>query len=120
MNPTETPDLLPPAEAAAGPDFGRLLQRYLLPVGLCAAPGGDIFEQHAALQRNKRALRRWMPHYAKVHAVLAAGLLGVCSSASVAQVSGWVVAVAAVPTAGSMVLAVTFGCIALVLRLGND
>jgi hypothetical protein len=31
-----------------------------------------------------------------------------------------VVAAAAVTTAGEVALAITFGCIALVLRLGND
>jgi hypothetical protein len=106
--------------AAAGHGFGRLLQRYLLPVGLCDAPCGELFMDHAMLQRNKQALKRWMPHYARVHTALAASLLGVCSGANAAQASGWLVAAAAVPTVGELVLAVVFGSIALVLRLGND
>lgn len=106
--------------AAADHRFGQLLQRYLLPVGLCAAPCGDLFMDHAMLQRNKQALKRWMPHYARVHTVLAASLLGVCSGANAAQASDWLVAAAAVPTVGEVVLAVVFGSISLVLRLGND
>ena len=119
MESTDTPDL-PVAHHAAGPGFGRLLQRYLLPVGLCDTPSGDLFADRAVLERNKQTLRRWMPHYAKVHAVLAGSLLMVCTGAHAGELPGWVVAVAAVPTLGAVVLAVTFGCIALVLQLGHD
>ena len=119
MTPTDTPAAATAGDAT-GPRFGALLQRYLLPVGLCAAPSGDIFAHRAVLERNKQALRRWMPHYAKVHTVLATGLLTVCSGAHATEASGWLVAAAAVPTLGEVVLAITFGCIALVLRLGND
>jgi len=119
MTPTDTPAVPAPGDDI-GPGFGRLLQRYLLPVGLCAAPMGDIYAHRAVLERNKQALKRWMPHYAKVHTVLAAGLLTVCSGAHATEASGWLVAAAAVPTLGEVVLAITFGCIALVLRLGND
>jgi hypothetical protein len=119
MTPTDTPAVPVPGDDS-GPGFGQLLQRYLLPVGLCAAPSGDIFAHRAALERNKQVLKRWMPHYAKVHAVLATGLLTVCSGAHASEVSGWVVAAAAVTTVGEVALAITFGCIALVLRLGND
>lgn len=108
------------ATAAADHRFGQLLQRYLLPVGLCAAPSGDLFMDHAVLQRNKQSLKRWMPHYARVHTVLATSLLGICSGANAAQASGWLMAAAAVPTVGEVVLAVVFGSIALVLRLGHD
>ena len=119
MTPTDTPAMATTGDAT-GPRFGQLLQRYLLPVGLCAVPSGDIFAHRAVLERNKQALRRWMPHYAKVHTVLAAGLLTVCSGAHASEVSGWLVAAAAVTTVGEVALAITFSCIALVLRLGND
>ena len=68
----------------------------------------------------KQSLARWMPHHARVHTVLAASLLGICSGANAAQASGWLVAAVAVPTAVEVVLAVVFGSIAPVLRLGND
>lgn len=119
MTPTDIPAVPPPGDDS-GPGFGRLLQRYLLPVGLCAAPTGDVYAHRAVLARNKQMLKRWMPHYARVHTALATVLLTVCSGANAAEASGWVVAAAAVPTAGEMALAITFGCIALVLRLGND
>lgn len=123
MESTDTPDLPAAGDAAshaAGPGFGRLLQRYLLPVGLCDTPSGDLFAERAALERNKQILRRWMPHYAKVHTVLAGSLLTVCTGAHASEVPGWVVAAAAITTVGELALAITFGCIALVLRLGRD
>lgn len=120
MTPAPTPDLAPDAAASAGPGFGDLLKRYLLPVGLCAEPQGDLFMSHAMRAQNLAALKRWMPHYAKVHACLAAVLLSVCTGADAAELSGWLVAAAAVPTAGAVVLAITFGCVALVLHLGGD
>jgi hypothetical protein len=116
----QPPQASPEAGAAAGQGFGQLLRRYLLPVGLCVAPSGELFTDHAMLQRNKQSLKRWMPHYARVHMVLAASLLGICSGAHAAQAPGWLVAAVAVPTAVEVVLAVVFGSIALVLRLGND
>jgi hypothetical protein len=109
----------PSAASRPGPDgttFGRLLKRYLLPVGLCDEPLGDVFVAHAVRRRNLDRLRRWMPHYAKVHAVLALVLLGLCTTADAAQVSGWLVAAAAVPTAGEVVLAIVFTSLALVLH----
>lgn len=119
MDSTDIPDLRAAGDAA-GPGFGRLLQRYLLPVGLCDRPSGDLFAERAVLARNKQALRRWMPHYARVHTVLAASLLLVCTGAHASQVPAWVVAAAAITTVGELALAITFGCIALVLRLGRD
>ena len=113
--PSAAPDTAP---AATG--FGRLLKRYLLPVGLCDDPRGDVFLAHAMRRRNLDRLRRWMPHYAKVHGVLALVLLSLCSTADAAEVSGWLVAAAAVPTAGEVVLAIVFACVALVLHLGHD
>lgn len=120
MNTIQTNQPDDDATAVDGPGFGGLLKRYLLPVGLCAEPRGDLFLEHAVRVQNLQALKRWMPHYARVHAVLAAGLLGLCSGTSATEVSGWLVAAAAVPTAGELVLAIVFGCMALVLHLGKD
>ena len=114
------PEVSDEGSAAAGQRFRHSLRRYLLPVGLCDAPCGDVFMDRTLLQRNKQTLKRWMPHYARVHTVLAAGLLGVCTGANAAQAPGWLLVAAAVPTVGAMVLAVVFGSIALVLRLDND
>lgn len=114
-NPPPTPAT--PDQAASAPP--GLLKRYLLPVGLVTEPSGDVFQAHAARRQNLDRLKRWMPHYARVHTVLALLLLGVCSTANAAQVSGWLVAAAAVPTAGELVLAMVFGCLALVLHLGD-
>lgn len=108
----------PAAEAATG--SVSLLRRYLLPVGLCDEPCGDMFLARAMRRRNLDRLRRWMPHYARVHGVLAALLLGVCNTAHASEVSGWLVVAAAVPTAGEVVLAIVFGCVAAVLRLGRE
>jgi hypothetical protein len=118
--PPQNPQVPDEGGCAAGQGFGQLLQRYLLPVGLCDAPCGDVFADHAMLQRNKQTLKRWMPHYARVHTVLAASLLGICSGANAAQAPGWLLVAATVPTVGAVVLAVVFGSIALVLHLGND
>lgn len=110
----------PGAASSAAPSFGAQLKRYLLPVGLCAEPRGDLYLSHAMRAQNLATLKRWMPHYARVHAWLAAALLGVCTGASAAELPGWLVAAAAVPTAGALVLAIGFGCLALALRLGGD
>lgn len=120
MHPTppNPPQAEAPAPAAAA--HGGLLKRYLLPVGLCDEPRGDVFLAHAVRRRNLDRLRRWMPHYARVHGVLALLLLGVCNTAEATEVSGWLVAAAAVPTAGEVVLAIVFGCVAAVLHLGHD
>lgn len=114
----------PPSDAQTAASSGAvqdsLLKRYLLPVGLCDEPRGDVFLVHAMRRRNLDRLRRWMPHYARVHGVLALLLLGLCDTAEASEVSGWLVAAAAVPTAGEVVLAIVFGCVAAVLRLGHD
>jgi hypothetical protein len=109
---------VPAADAAA--ENVSLLKRYLLPVGLCDEPRGDVYLARAMRRHNLDRLRRWMPHYARVHGVLAALLLGVCSTAHASEVSGWLVAAAAVPTAGEVVLAIVFACVAAVLHLGRD
>lgn len=108
------------AGAAADAHRCSLLKRYLLPVGLCDEPRGDVFLAHAVRCRNLDRLRRWMPHYARVHTVLALLLLGLCGTAEASEVSGWLVAAAAVPTAGEVMLAIVFGCVAAVLHMGQD
>lgn len=109
-----------PAAAASGAKRNSLLKRYLLPVGLYDEPQGDLFAVDAVRRRNLDRLRRWMPHYARVHGVLALLLLVLCSTADASEISGWVLVAAAVPTAGEVVLAVVFGCVATVLRLGHE
>lgn len=119
MSPISPPPDANPA-ASTGAVQNSLLKRYLLPVGLCDEPRGDVFLAHAVRRRNLDRLRRWMPHYARVHGVLALLLLGLCDTAEASEVSGWLVVAAAVPTAGEVVLAIAFACVAAVLRLGHD
>lgn len=115
------PMIPPPSDPApVGPRADGLFRRYLLPVGLCDEPCGDVFLAHAVRRRNLARLRRWMPHYARVHGVLALLLLGLCSTAQATEVSVWLVAAAALPTAGEVVLAIVFASVALVLKLGAD
>ena len=112
MPPRSAPSVAAPASA----EPGSLLKRYLLPVGLYDEPSGDLFLVHAVRQRNLARLRRWMPHYARVHGALALMLLLICSTAEASTASNWLVAVAAVPTALEVMLAIGFACFALVLR----
>jgi len=112
------PDAVTVADGAAGHD--SLFKRYVLPVGLCDEPRGDLFLAHAVRRRNLDRLRRWMPHYARLHGALALLLLGLCGTAEASEASGWLVAAAAVPTAGEVALAIVFGCVAMVMRLCHD
>lgn len=67
-----------------------LLLRFLFPVGLPKAPHGDMFLQRSMLLANLESLRRWMPHYVRVHAALAAGLaLMLCGVCSCEGPGGW-------------------------------
>ena len=106
----------PSVAAAPRAEQTGLLKRYLLPVGLYDEPSGDLFLVHAVRRRNIERLRRWMPHYARVHSVLAVVLLMLCNTAEASAVSHWVVAAAAVPTAFEVMLAIGFACVAMVLR----
>lgn len=101
----------------SGGSFGSLLRRYLFPTGLLERPAGDIIAVHAVIERNNSTLRRWMPHYARVHSVLAGTLVLGAGSAEAAEAPLWLVAGAAVPAVGEVVLAIAFVSIAIALRL---
>lgn len=119
----QTPPLPHPPTAAPEPpaggtsSFGSLLRRYLLPVGLVERPAGDIYACRSVVEHNKDALRRWLPHYVRVHAALAGLLLTAAGSAGAADAPVWVVAAVAVPAAGEMGLAICFLSAAIALRL---
>lgn len=93
------------------------LARYLFPLGVLRETFGDAYSQRAIMLRNIERLRRWMPHYARVHAVLAllcvvgAIAIGDCCGSSVCQ------ACAGLAAALEVVLFVVFACAALALRL---
>ena len=93
-----------------------LLLRYLLPIGLAREPQGDVFLQHAMFVSNVQALRRWLPHYVRVHAVLAALALGVSAFLGT-HGAPWVAATAAVAAALELCLAIAFAATAIVLRI---
>jgi hypothetical protein len=50
--------------------FLSQLRRYFYWNWLLVTPEGDIFAQAATRRKNRQMLRRWLPHYVKVHAVL--------------------------------------------------
>jgi hypothetical protein len=93
-----------------------LLLRYLLPVGLAREPQGDVFRQHAMFVSNVEALRRWLPHYVRVHAILAVMTLGLSAFLGT-QGASWVAAAAAVVAAPEVCLVVAFAAAAIALRL---
>ena len=97
--------------------FGTLLKSYLLPLGLMTRPRGDAFLAHAMAERNRAVLRRCMPHYARVHCVLAAAFLAAAGSAGAAEAPTWLLVGAALPAALELGLAVVFVCTVLALRL---
>lgn len=94
-----------------------LWTRYLLPVGLLQAPQGDLFLHRATRVDNLDALRRWMPHYAKVHGVLT-GLLTLVMFGGVGLgLPFWLSLVGALIDAGELLLFIAFTGLALALRL---
>lgn len=94
-----------------------LWTRYLLPVGLMQAPQGDLFLHRAMRVDNLDALRRWMPHYVKVHGVLA-GLLTLAMVGAVGLgLPFWLSLLGALANAGELLLFVVFTGLALALRL---
>jgi hypothetical protein len=93
-----------------------LLLRWLLPIGLAREPQGDVFLQHAMFVSNVDALRRWLPHYVRVHAVLAALVLGLSAFLGTHGAS-WVAAGAAVVAALEVCLAIAFAATAIALRI---
>ena len=94
-----------------------LLARYLFPLGMAKLPHGDMFLQRATIESNLTVLRRWMPHYAKVHAALAVTLLGIGFSTSTLGAPDWLAAVASLPGLGEFLLAICFSSAAIALRL---
>lgn len=94
-----------------------LWTRYLFPVGLLQAPQGDLFLHRAMRVDNLDALRRWMPHYVKVHGVLAGLLtLAMCGAVSLG-LPFWLNLLGALANAGELLLFVVFAGLALALRL---
>ena len=99
------------------PSTPSLLLRYLLPVGVAREPHGDVFLQHAIFVANIEVLRRWLPHYVKVHAVLAGVSLGLCALLHAGCASSWLVVPAAVVAALAVCATIAFSAAALALRI---
>jgi hypothetical protein len=99
------------------PATRSLLLRYLLPVGLAREPQGDVFLQHAMFVANVEALRRWLPHYVKVHAVLAAAGLGLSAFVNALGASLWVSVPAAIVAALELGLTIVFTAGVVALRV---
>ena len=95
-----------------------LLLRYLFPVGMAREPCGDLFLQHAMFVANVTALRRWLPHYVKVHGVLAVVLLGLSAALGALGASPWFVVPASAATAVEVCSTIVFAAGAIALRLG--
>lgn len=94
-----------------------LWTRYLLPVGLMQAPRGDLFLLRATRVDNLETLRRWMPHYVKVHGVLA-GLLTVAMCAAVGLgLPFWLSLLGALANVSELLLFIVFAGLTLALRL---
>jgi hypothetical protein len=91
--------------------------RYLLPVGVAREPHGDVFLQHAMFVSNIEALRRWLPHYVKVHAVLAAVSLGLSALLGAGGASTWITAPAAVVAALEVCSTIVFSAAVIALRI---
>jgi len=94
-----------------------LLLRYLLPVGIAREPHGDVFLQHAMFVSNVERLRRWLPHYVKLHAVLAGVSLGLSGLLCACGASSWIAVPAAVVAALEVCLAIVFSAAVIALRI---
>jgi len=99
------------------PSSHSLLLRYLLPLGVAREPRGDVFMQHAMFVSNIESLRRWLPHYVKVHAVLLAVALGLSALPCVRGASPWVSVPVAIVTALEVCLTIVFSTGAIALRI---
>src|SRR6185312_14372542 len=93
-----------------------LLLRWLLPIGLAREPQGDVFLQHAMFVSNVEALRRWLPHYARVHALLS-GLVVTLSAVLGHHGAAWIAAAAGIVAGLEVCLAIAFAAGAIALRL---
>lgn len=99
------------------PTHRSLWTRYLLPVGLLRLPQGDLFLHRAMRVDNLDALRRWMPHYVKVHGVLA-GLLTLAMFGAVSlALPFWLSLLGALANASELLLFIVFAGLTLALRL---
>jgi hypothetical protein len=94
-----------------------LLLRYLLPVGIAREPQGDVFLQHAMFVSNIEALRRWLPHYVKVHAVLAAVTLCLSGLLCAGSASSWIAVPVAVVAALEVCSTIVFAAGVIALRI---
>ena len=94
-----------------------LLLRYLLPVGVAREPHGDVFLQHAMFVSNIEALRRWLPHYVKVHAVLASISLGLSALLGACGASSWIAVPVAVIAALEVCSTIVFAAATIALRI---
>ena len=99
------------------PSTRSLLLRYLLPVGLAREPQGDVFLQHAMFVANIEALRRWLPHYVRVHAVLAGVSLGLSALLGAHGASPWIAVPAAVVAALEVCSTIVFSAGVVALRI---
>lgn len=71
----------PPADSSVG--TWQLVCRYFLFWLLLSPPTGDVYLQRAHMQENFRRMRRWLPHYVKVHLFCFACFAGaVCTAES--------------------------------------
>ena len=94
-----------------------LLLRYLLPVGIAREPHGDVFLQHAMFVSNIEALRRWLPHYVKVHAVLAGATLCLSGLLCACGASSWIAVPVAVVAALEVCSTIVFSAGVIALRI---
>ena len=94
-----------------------LLLRYLLPVGIAREPHGDVFLQHAMFVSNIEALRRWLPHYVKVHAVLAGATLFLSGLLCACGASSWIAVPVAVVAALEVCSTIVFSAGVIALRI---
>ena len=94
-----------------------LLLRYLLPVGIAREPHGDVFLQHAMFVSNIEALRRWLPHYVKVHALLAGVSLGTSALLGACGASPWIAVPAALVAALEVCSTIVFSAVVIALRI---
>jgi hypothetical protein len=94
-----------------------LLLRYLLPVGIAREPRGDVFLQHAMFVSNMEALRRCLPHYVKVHAVLAGVSLGLSGLLNACGASSWIAVPVSVVAALEVCSTIAFSATVIALRI---
>lgn len=105
------------ADAGTAPRGHSLLARYLLPVGLTQAPRGDVFARAAVERDNLQRLRRCLPHYAKVHAVIGGAALAACVGCTDCLSPGLGAALLGAIGGIEFTLGLAFASAALALRL---